>query len=115
MSFLSTIEKMAQPGDALSGEALRDLGLTRSEVTALQYARPETRQQLEAMARRFGLEPKDIGADRWQALDISLNCAKCGKAGACANFLTDRGTFDLGDCPNSGTYAELAGQKQTNV
>lgn len=108
MSFLSTISRMARPGEGLSGDALRDLGLTRAEVQALQYARPETRQQLEAMARRFGLTPKDLNADRWRALDISLNCAKCGKSRSCANFLTDRGAFDLVDCPNSGTYEALA-------
>ena len=115
MSFFSTISRIAGPGSGLSGDALRDLGLTRAEVQALQYARPETRQQLEAMARRFGLAPKDLSVDRWQELEISLNCAKCGKSRDCANFLTGRGSFDLGDCPNSGTYKALAMETGVNT
>ena len=73
--------------------------------------RPEMGQQLRAMARKFGLDPHDITADRWQALDISLACATCKKAGACANFLTDRGSFSLSECANAPTYAALAEAK----
>lgn len=111
MSISSFIERLTRPGERVDGDALRDLGLTRSEMHTLQFARPEMSQQLKAMARKFGLEPHDILADRWQAIDLSMACAKCKKAGACANFLTDRGTFDLSDCANAGVYSELAEAK----
>lgn len=111
MSFLATINTMARADESLAGEALRDLGLTRNEVMALQYARPEMRQQLEAMAGRFGLTIDDLSEDRWRALDISLACARCKKAGECANFLTGRGAFDVDDCPNSEAYVDMAGAK----
>ena len=111
MSIRTFFDRLTQPREWVDGDALRDLGLTRSEMQTLQFARPEMGQQIKSMARKFGLEAHDLAADRWQALDISLACAKCKKATACANFLTDRGTFDVGDCANASTYAELAEAK----
>ena len=111
MSIKSFFDRLTQPMEWVDGDALRDLGLTRSEMKTLQFARPEMGQQLRAMARKFGLDPHDITADRWQALDISLACATCKKAGACANFLTDRGSFSLSECANAPTYAALAEAK----
>ncbi len=114
MSMMSMIDRLTKPAEWVDGDALRDLGLTRSEMDVIQFARPEVGQQTKAMARKFGLDPSDINADRWQALDITLACAKCKKAGACANFLTDRGTFELSDCSNAETYTEMAEAKNAS-
>ena len=111
MSFMTMIDRLTGPRESIDGDALRDLGLTRSEPNILRFARPEMRQQLEAMARRFGLQPEDLSEDRWQSLDISLACARCKKARSCANFLAEKGDFEIGDCPNSETYAEMAEAK----
>lgn len=111
MSLMSMLDRLTRPSEWVDGDALRDLGLTRSELNTIQFARPEMGQQIKAMARKFGLEPSDINADRWQALDISLACATCKQAGACANFLTDRGSFELSDCANAETYTEIAAGK----
>ncbi|MCV6592949.1 MAG: hypothetical protein OIF48_08365 [Silicimonas sp.] len=111
MSFLKRILNSGTPGDPAQGETLRDLGLSRDEINTLHFARAETQTQLGAMARRFGLSRVDLEADKGQAIDISVKCAKCKHAGSCADFLTDRGEFDIGDCPNSDTYARLAAKK----
>ena len=111
MSFMTIIDRLTSPSECIDGDALRDLGLTRSELNILRYARPEMQQQLQAMARRFGLQPKDLTADRWQNLDISLACARCKKARSCASFLADQGEFEVGDCPNAQTYSDIAEAK----
>lgn len=111
MTLFARLERLAKllkrpyRPDSLS---LMDLGLTRSEFSILQRSRPQTRQQMEGMAAKFGLSPQDIGRNRWQELDISLKCAQCAQAGKCLKYLSGNGEFSQGDCPNAETYKEMA-------
>ena len=111
MGFMSIIGNMTKPGEWLDGDALRDLGLTRYELNALKNARPEVRDQYEAMGRLFGLRPDDIAADRWQQLDVTMACTQCKKSTACAKFLAGKGEFLVDSFPNAQTYADLAEAK----
>ena len=107
-SHIQTITRRFTRRERPTALDLMDMGLTRSEFSILQNARRETRAQMEAMASQFGLSTGDLGADRWQELDVSLVCAQCRDAGRCEKFLAGHGGFAAEDCPNAVTYRQMA-------
>ena len=86
-----------------------DLAVTPEDIATFAHARPGVRNQMEAMAKHFGITGNDIDATRWRALEIVRACSTCAKTRECKAFLAGReDAFDLYDCPNAEHYATLA-------
>lgn len=96
--------------DAMSDQAVADLGLDRSGLRSLVQARPDVRMQMVRMAEEFGLAEADITRPRWRALECVHTCQTCPQPKACYRYLTGTGDGAFGpqDCPNAETYAEIA-------
>lgn len=91
---------------------LADLALDPVELRRAVLARPRVREQMMAMAQRFGLTDDDITHLHWREMECLNTCQNCGESKQCARFLNGKSTeFGAFDCPNSSAYAEIAGEK----
>lgn len=90
----------------------QDLAELAPEPQALRgavVARPNAREQMLAMAARYGLNEEEIAAEHWQEMDILTACQNCKSAYPCQRFLNGEATsFTPSDCPNAETYGNLA-------
>lgn len=102
--------------EAMSAEALRDLGVTRDQARMLNALPDDVPARVAAMARAFGLSGAALleDPDRWFAL--LHDCAQCRDLPACHRFLAREDRPDLDDapaiaqgfCPNAGVFAEMS-------
>lgn len=100
--------------EQMNSLAESDIGMTRDELQSFISDRPETREQLVAMAKRFGLSEKQIDEKRWRALELTKSCGHCSKVSVCRRFLS--GDEEAGDpdtfCPNAQTFRQMSEGRQ---
>ncbi|MFZ1814005.1 MAG: DUF6455 family protein [Rhizobiaceae bacterium] len=93
---------------SLSPAGLSDIGMTRDEGLRLVRGHEGSRERLEAMAARYGLEADEIGQNRQDAIDIAINCGECVNDKLCERYLAGNEAADPDAfCPNASRYRDL--------
>jgi hypothetical protein len=97
---------------ALGGADLSDAGIGRADRYWITNAPADTRERMEAMARSLGLDPAEIGRDRWRELEMGQACSQCSDVRACRKHLDGKpvnegpNTF----CPNFQRFQDMIEQ-----
>lgn len=89
-----------------------DLGVSRSDLQRMVRVPRVHRARMESMAMVFGVDPRDIYAERWRNVDAMLACMNCDARTACDAELSDPANAShercAGFCPNAVLYRQLA-------
>lgn len=97
---------------ALGRSDLSDAGITPADRDWITNAPADTRECMEAMSRSLGLDPAEIGRDRWRELEMAQACSQCGDVRTCRKFLDGKpvnegpNTF----CPNFQRFQDMIEQ-----
>jgi uncharacterized protein YjiS (DUF1127 family) len=93
----------------MDARELADLGLRRSDASAVASGAGDVRDRIAGMTARLGLDYGTVMESHWRAVDIARNCAQCGERRACRRYLAGHGPrADYQDfCPNARTFAGL--------
>jgi hypothetical protein len=99
--------------DQLSDHDLDDLGMTRSQVTALITMPADVPDRVAAMAAIFNIPANELKANRADYLELLGTCADCRQRAKCTRLLQDAGPAQPSDaafCPNAPIYGARAAQ-----
>ena len=93
----------------LSGSELSDAGLSSSDRNWVINAPGDTRKRMEAMAQSLGLDPAEIGRDRWREMEMAQACGQCGDLRTCRKFLGGKPVSEGPNtfCPNFQRFQDL--------
>lgn len=103
--------RLAREVAELSSRDVTDLGLSREELNVLTRMPSRVRERMEAMARVFGADPRDIYLERWRNIDLAMACHNCAAVTECAVQLsrpTEARAENCGFCPNAAAYRTMA-------
>ncbi len=99
--------------DEMTEHDLVDLGLSREQMKALITIPRDVADRVARMAEIFGVDPRDLTADRSGYVDILCNCADCKARVECAHEMAkgeDADPENCGFCVNAGSFALLSAQ-----
>lgn len=93
----------------LSGAELTDTGLSPSDRDWMTGAPADTRERMEAMARALGVDPAQIGRDRWREMEMGQACSQCSDVRTCRKFLDAKPVSEGPNtfCPNFQRFQNL--------
>ena len=109
--YLAKERNLAELG-SLVEQDLAELASDPNELRQAILARPRVREQMLAMAERFGLTEEDVTQPHWREMEVLHVCQNCASSKQCNRFLNGKSTeFRAMDCPNALTYAEVSADK----
>jgi hypothetical protein len=93
----------------LSGSELTETGLGASDRGWVINAPRDTRERMEAMARSLGVDPVEIGRDRWREMEMGQACSQCGDRRSCRKYLAGEPVSEGPNtfCPNFQRFQDL--------
>ena len=88
-----------------------DLGADKGDFMQIASGPSCVTERMRAMAAAYGLEPSDLGKERWRQVDMARACATCPSTRACTRWLKgpNLNIAQAGFCPNKAHFSELSG------
>ncbi len=117
-SIVQQIRKMLEQGKnrqfilGLTGSELTEAGLGSADRGWVVNAPGDTRKRMEAMAGSLGLDPEEIGRDRWRELEMGQACSQCSDVRTCRKYLDGKPVSEGPNtfCPNFQRFQDMLEQ-----
>ena len=96
----------------LNPAGIADTGISESDRGWIANAPADTRERMEAMATSLGLDPAEIGRDRWRELEMGQACSQCADVRTCRKFLAGKPVSEGPNtfCPNFQRFQDMIEQ-----
>lgn len=93
----------------LNGSELTEAGVSASDRGWVINSPGDTRERMEAMAQSLGLDPAEIGRDRWREMEMGQACSQCGDLRTCRKYLDGKPVSEGPNtfCPNFQRFQDL--------
>ncbi|WP_282606297.1 DUF6455 family protein [Pelagibius sp. Alg239-R121] len=93
----------------MDAQQFADMGVCRTDLTAIAGGASDAKERLEAMAKKLGIPAARLNEEHWRAVDMARSCAACRERKLCRKWQAGEGSRESYRffCPNATAFDEL--------